>query len=200
MGFDIEILFGDSIESYIDYISCLRIETFREFPYLYVGELEYEQAYIKSYQSDKQAMLAIARSDGNIAGISTGIPLGSDSEITSDAKEAFKNENINDYYYYREVIVHPEYRGLGLTTKLYTAQDAVIRTRGYKFTSILTVVRALDHPLKPKGYQSTDTLWEHLGFFKKQLRVKYHWPTIQMDGSVKDQDHELELWVKNLAL
>lgn len=196
----IEILFDEEIQNYTDYIAHLRMEAFKPFPYLYAGNLEYERTYIRGYQFAKKAMLATANIDGNIVGISTGIPLNADSEIVSGAKEAFEKENINveDYYYYGEIIILPEYRGLGLAKKLYEAQDIIVRRWGYRFTSILTVVREADHPLKPQSYQPTDKLWERLGFCWKGLEIAYHWPTIQADRTVKEQKHSLEFWIKNL--
>ena len=201
MTIEIKIFIEKDAKSYIEYISKLRIEVFREFPYLYNGDIEYEMKYMKDYTSDQKGMIAVAWKEGEIAGISTGIPLISESEIVAEAHDAFKSHNINskDCYYYGEIIVLPKFRGLGITSKLYEAQDEIIKKWGFKHACILTVVRESDHPLKPKAYKSLDNMWSHLGFFKNNIRVEFHWPTIQHDGSTKDVKNTLEFWTKDMA-
>src|SRR3990167_4137978 len=102
MGVTVEIYVGKDSADYIEAVSRLRIQIFKEYPYLYEGELDYERRYMQGYTSDDKAMIAIARVDGILAGVSTGIPLVSDSEIVSDAKKVFSQENIDigDFYYY----------------------------------------------------------------------------------------------------
>lgn len=200
MGLSIEILIGKDSNDYIEKISQLRIEAFKEYPYLYQGELAYEKQYVRGYTTDSKAMIAIAKLDGTIAGISSGIPLISESEIVSDAKKIFSAQkiNISDYYYYGEIIILPEFRSQGNASKLYSAQDELIKSWGFKYACILTVVREEDHPLKPKDYKSPDKMWEHFGFFRNNLTTKHHWPTIQSDMSVVDIDNILEFWTKKL--
>ena len=45
----VEALNGPAALPYMGDLAALRIEVFREFPYLYEGTLEYEQRYLKSY-------------------------------------------------------------------------------------------------------------------------------------------------------
>lgn len=200
MGVTIEVYVGKDSLDYIETISKLRIEIFKEYPYLYKGDLAYENNYMQGYTQDKRAMIVIAKVDGVLAGVSTGIPLISDSEIVADAKKCFSQQDveIGDYYYYGEVIVLPEFRGMSLTTKLYEAQNELVKSWGYKHVCILTVVREPDHPLKPNNYVSKDKMWEHLGFFRRKLTVDYHWPTIQPDKSVQNVNNTLEFWAKDL--
>lgn len=200
MGITIEIYVGNESSSYINMVSKLRIDVFREYPYLYEGEEEYERKYIHGYTTDKRAMIAIAKVDNVVAGISTGIPLISESDIVADAKKVFSQANINigDYYYYGEVIILPQFRGLGIAKMLFSAQDTLIEKWGFKQVCILTVVREHNHPLKPINYKSPDGMWEHLGFFRNKITTNYHWPTIQADNTVRDVTNTLEFWTKHL--
>lgn len=200
MSLRIDIYVGaDSLE-FIETVSKVRIDVFKDYPYLYEGDLEYEKKYVQGYTADSKAMIAIARIDGKIAGVSTGIPLISDSEIVADAKKVFAKDqvDIGDYYYYGEIIVLPEFRGKSIASRLYAEQDAVVKTWGFKHVCILTVVREQDHPLKPENYKSPDSMWKHLGFFRNNLTVEYHWPTIQIDKTVRDVNNTLEFWTKSL--
>ena len=200
MGITVEVYVGKNSADYIDIVSRFRVEMFKEFPYLYEGDSSFERNYMQGYTTDSRAMIAIARVDGVLAGVSTGIPLISSSEVVSDAKNVFSKEKIDigDYYYYGEVIVLPKYRGLGLTTKLYAAQDELIKSWGFKHVCILTVIRENDHPLKPKDYKCPDMMWGHLGFFRNKLTTEYHWPTFQADKRVKNVNNVLEFWTKLL--
>lgn len=201
MNITIEIFTGKDSEPYIETVSKLRIEAFKEYPYLYMGELDYERQYMRGYTKDDRAMIAIAKCDGKLAGISTGIPLISDSEIVADVKIIFLNENIDigDYYYYGELIILPEFKGKGILKKLLLAQDELIQSWGYKHACGLTVVREDNHPLKPAGYKSPDKIGKRLGYLRTKLTTQYHWPTIQPDGTVKDEKNTLEFWIKDLA-
>ena len=40
---------GPDLNNYIDNIARLRIEVFRDFPYLYDGTMEYERNYLQTY-------------------------------------------------------------------------------------------------------------------------------------------------------
>ncbi len=45
---------GTELKPIITSLAQLRIEVFREFPYLYDGDLDYEETYLDTYlQSDK---------------------------------------------------------------------------------------------------------------------------------------------------
>ncbi len=199
--YQIQIHIGNNFIPYIDIISQLRIEIFKEYPYLYKGDLDYEKKYMQGYLTDHQAMIALASINERIVGISTGIPLISDSEIVMDAKKVFAKDNIDisDYYYYGEMIILPEHRRKGLATQLCCAQNKVIKRWGFKHVCILTVVRGEDHPLKPTNYISQESLWKSLGFSKNNLTINYSWPTIQVDQSATSQSNTLEFWTTHLS-
>jgi len=197
---EVEILIGNNASRYIDLVAKLRLEYFKEFPYLYEGNIEYEKKYVTGYTLDKKSMIAVVKINGEVAGISTGIPLISDSEIVADIKKGFQKKeiNIDEYYYYGEVIILPKFRGLGLSRKLFEAQDKIVKEWGFRHVYILTVIRENNHPLKPKNYKSPDVLWKRLGFLQIDKTVSYHWSTIQKDGSVKNNENTLQFWIKNL--
>jgi GNAT superfamily N-acetyltransferase len=173
---------------------------FKEYPYLYEGSLDYEKSYTASYATDEHALLAVAFDDEKIVGISTGIPLNSNALIVKDLKRKFIDAGVDPstYYYYGEVIILPEYRGQGLTTKLYHIKEVKAQNWGYTAACILTVKRPDNHPLKPAGYRSPDRLWEHLGFRKDpSFEVSYHWETIiDAHGTHKDMENPMEFWRK----
>lgn len=198
----ITLYLGVDVLRFIDVVSKMRIEIFREFPYLYEGNLNYEMDYMVGYARHPEATLAVATTPaGEIVGVSTGIPLASDSPIVKEVKEAFDRRGIisGQYYYFGEVLVLPQYRGRHLVSRMYKAQEDFAASKGYQYASILTVIRDGDHPLKPRDYHSHDNMWQHLGFFRNNLNISFHWPTIQPDARVVDEDNPMEFWVKNLS-
>lgn len=199
---NIKIFVGEEVIPYIRTIAEMRIRIFKEYPYLYMGNLEYEEKYLQSYSLNAKAMLAVAYSNEKVVGISTGIPLLSESEIINVCENSLKQQDKDPskYYYYGEILIEHNYRGLGISSKLYKAQDALASSWGFKHTSILTVHRSDNHPLRPQNYKDSNCIWEHLGFFKNlpPLTIRYNWPTIQADGSIVDDSNLMEFWERPL--
>jgi len=49
LGLRIQIVKGSAILSHLEDIARLRIQVFREWPYLYDGSMEYEREYSRTY-------------------------------------------------------------------------------------------------------------------------------------------------------
>lgn len=200
MNVAIEILTGKDVQKYIVLLSRLRVNNFKEYPYLYEGSVEYEKQCMQGYISCPRCVFTIAKVDGKIAGVLTGIPLVSDSSIGTEAEKIFKLNNLNpsEYYYYGEIFVLKKFRNLAVVASLFTAQNSKAKDLGYKYAVMLTVVRQENHPLKPKKYKSLDQLWARAGFSKMDLTINCRWPTIRPDGSIEDINNLLEFWMKKL--
>ena len=56
-------------------IAKLRIEIFRAFPYLYDGDVAYEEAYLAPYVDSDDAVIVGAYDSDRLVGASTGMPL-----------------------------------------------------------------------------------------------------------------------------
>src|SRR5690606_23143734 len=61
-------------------VARLRIEVFRDFPYLYDGDLGYEEEYLRTYVQSPRSVIVLARDGDRIVGASTAIPLADESE------------------------------------------------------------------------------------------------------------------------
>jgi GNAT superfamily N-acetyltransferase len=201
MGLEVQSYIGADSSEYIELVSELRINTFKEFPYLYSGNLAYEKEYMQGYTADVQAMITLARVDNRLAGIATGIPLVSDSDIVKDANLAFTQNNLDSsqYYYYGEIIVLPEYQKQYIAKQLLSVQDEIIKAWDYRYSCLLTVIREDNHPQRPALYLSSDRAWERLGYIKMNLQSHYHWPTIMSDASVRECVHPMQFWKKVLV-
>ena len=56
----IKALSGKEILPYLDDLAKLRIEVFREYPYLYDGSIEYELQYLKMLREATRGVLVAA--------------------------------------------------------------------------------------------------------------------------------------------
>ena len=66
---------GDCVTPYIDDVAKLRIAVFREWPYLYDGDMAYEREYLAALTRSAGSVTVLARVDGRIVGASTAMPM-----------------------------------------------------------------------------------------------------------------------------
>jgi len=187
---------GDDILAKLDALAGLRIGIFREFPYLYSGQVESELGYLARYAASPAA-LAILACDGPIlAGAVTAIPLGDEMQ---DILAPFAGAPcpVERTFYIGELLFHPPYRGQGLGSALLAqVEDHVRALGGYEFLTCATVVRADDHPLRPEGYIPIN------GFLKRHhfallpgVETTLSWP--EVDGVTRE--NRMRFWLKPLA-
>ena len=69
---------GAQVLNYLDPLAGLRLNIFREYPYLYDGQLEDERRYLSGYAD--QGLVLLALDAGRVAGAITGMPLAKESE------------------------------------------------------------------------------------------------------------------------
>ena len=77
---------GKAAEPFIHELARLRIEVFREFPYLYDGSADYEQTYLRTYLDVPESVIVIAFDGDRVIGASTGLPM---SVETDEVKRPF---------------------------------------------------------------------------------------------------------------
>ncbi|MCL5780740.1 MAG: GNAT family N-acetyltransferase [Firmicutes bacterium] len=199
----LEILFlkGKEAEQHVNELAMLRIKYFREYPYLYDGNLEYERLYLGSYINNEKAILVLAKDCDKIIGLSTAIPLVSDYHILEGAADIFSNSGLkpDEFYYFGEIIILPEYRGRGIASLIFKQQEEYARSLGYKGVCFLVVIREGDHPLKPKDYEEPDAKWMHMGYEKTNTYTYFEWPTIQPSRETENVNNKMVYWIKKLT-
>jgi len=191
---------GLGIQGFVDYIAELRISTFKEFPYLYKGDILCEKKYIEEYIKDARSMLSLIYVNKELAGFLTGMPLSCSADVISHSGTIFRNKGIDPsiYYYYGEMIVLPNFRNLRLPSILFASLDREVKNMLFTYTCFLTVVRDDDHPMRPDNYKDTSHIWYREGYKKMNITTEFNWPQIQSDGSVKEESSVLEYWSKKL--
>jgi len=186
---------GAEIGEHLEAIAKLRIDIFREYPYLYKGNPSYEKKYVQTYADSKQAVVILAWDGSVLAGVMTGIPLQDEMEEfkTPFAAEPYPLESI---YYLGELLFYPAYRDKGHgSVMLGQMEDYVRDIGGFQHLTCATVVRPDSHPQRPVGFKPIERFLNHANFFKlEKTVVSLPWP--ELDGETRT--HDLQLWMKHL--
>ena len=66
---DVRVLTGAALDAALDDVARLRITVFREWPYLYDGDLEYERDYLNAYRKSSDAVLIGAFDGTELIGV-----------------------------------------------------------------------------------------------------------------------------------
>ena len=195
--YTIKIVDKNEIKAVLPEVSNLWLSTFREYPYLYVGNIEIAYTYFDWIAS--KGKMAVAYKDQNPVGFITAVPLKEFAKRFSQLSELFKQENldINDYYYIADVITMPEHRGNKISHTFFELIEDHAKCLGYPKACFMCECHQY-HPLKPKDYRELDTLWLKLGYAKTNIVASFDWLTVQCDSQIQQQDHRLIYWIKNL--
>jgi GNAT superfamily N-acetyltransferase len=174
----------------------LRIMVFREFPYLYDGDLVYEEKYLSTY-TDCPDSIAVRVCDGvHVVGASTGLPLTAESE---EFQQPFLRAGIavEQVFYCGESLLLPDYRGRGLYQRFFAArEDHARRLRGIRTMALCGVVRPPTHPRRPPDYQPLDSVWEKFGYRRRpDLVTQYAWQDLD---EAAPSPKEMLFWLKRL--
>lgn len=191
----VERLDGNDLLDALDDVARLRIEVFRDWPYLYDGDAAYERAYLQTYRDSANAILVAAFDGGRIVGASTGTPM---EEHADDFGAAFGGQGIalTDIFYCAESVLLPAYRGQGIGHAFFDAREAHARALGRRYSAFCGVVRPASHPLKPSDYAPLDPFWRKRGYTPVEGAVAhFRWKDIDQE---RETDHPLQFWMRPL--
>jgi len=190
-----ELVTGTTVAGALDALASLRLEIFREYPYLYNGRREDELDYLKSYAETPGACVILVHDSGAVVGAATGMPFIHEGKqmLTALAGSQYCVENI---YYVGELLFYPAYRNKGLGLQLLDQLEHHIRSLGrYRQLVCATVERPDVHPLKPEGYVPITRFLARTGFdLLPGITTSFSW--CETDGVRRD--HPMQFWVKEL--
>jgi GNAT superfamily N-acetyltransferase len=190
-----QMLTGSAVKDCLNEIASLRIEIFREFPYLYDGLREDELDYLKLYADAPEAFIVIVSDAEKVVGAATGIPLCHENRELIDPFVGTAYP-VDEIFYVGELLFYPAYRNRGLGLRLVAQILQQISFLGtYRYLTCATVVRPDDHPLRPADYISIDRFLAHTGFNPLPgITTSFTW--LETDG-VK-RSHPMNFWIKEL--
>lgn len=186
---------GTGLAACIPDLAALRIEIFREFPYLYDGNMVYEENYLQTYARCEQAVVVVAFDGDRVIGASTGIPMAFEEE---SFQRPFAAAGIDPatVFYCAESVLKAEYRGRGLGLRFFEEREDHARgLGGFDWFAFCAVRRPADHPLRPSHYEPLDAFWTKRGYAKREgLVAEYRWKDIDADT---ETSKTMEFWVKS---
>ena len=190
-------LYGEQLKDHLLELARLRILVFREFPYLYDGDLDYEQRYLQTYSESACSVIILVRDDDRIVGASTALPLAHE---TDEVKAPFRKVgmDIDEMFYFGESVLLPEYRKKGLGSDFFDRREAHARQAStFRRCCFCAVQRPADHPQRPAGYQPLDAFWHKRGFRKcTDLTTWFSWKDLDEQ---QESPKTMMFWMKELV-
>ncbi|MGD8572170.1 MAG: GNAT family N-acetyltransferase [Gammaproteobacteria bacterium] len=172
----IKTVTGEALEQYITELARLRIEVFREYPYLYDGNMNYEAKYVRTYTESPHSIIVIAFDGDQVVGASTALPLIHETE---EIRRPFLENHLdlNCVFYLGESVLRNHYRGQGIGVRFFKEREAHAKRIGdFSCYAFCAVERPVDHPLRPSDYVPLDRFWKNRGYRKQShLRTTLSW-------------------------
>jgi GNAT superfamily N-acetyltransferase len=192
---DIRRFSGPEVRSHLDEVAALRIAVFRDWPYLYEGDMAYERDYLAAYAASPRSVFVLACDGGRVIGASTGIPLLDDGEAF---RAPFAGSGIDpgEVFYFGESVLLPEYRGRGVGHAFFDHREAHARALGgFRWTAFAAVDRDAGDPRRPAGYRGNDAFWAKRGYGRRPgMAMHLDWNEV----GVGETSHPLTFWLRPL--
>lgn len=185
---------GAALLAAIPNLARLRMTVFREFPYLYDGDPDYEAEYLRTYAEAPGALVALARDGEKIVGASTALPL---TQETPDIQRPFLDNpefDVQDILYLGESVLLPEYRGQGLGHKFFDVREAHAAALGLSVTTFCAVQRSETHSKRPQPYRTHHAFWAARGYQERpDLSTELRWKDL---GEATETPKPMRFWVR----
>lgn len=190
------LLTGAAITPYLQDLARLRIAVFREWPYLYDGDIDHEQAYLARLSRSPKAGLVLA-SDGDMpVGCATALPMVDAGEAVA---APFRAAGIDPggIFYFGESVLLPAYRGRGTGAAFFAGREAHARAVSECGLAVFCgVIRPAEHPLRPAEATTPEHLWRRMGYAPIPGMVcVMRWK--QVDGP-DEVENRLAFWSRSL--
>ncbi len=195
MSLRYEALTGSAITPVIADVAALRIRVFRDWPYLYDGDLAYERDYLRAYQESPRALIVAAWDGEAVVGAATGLPL---SEADAEFAEAFAGSGHDpaEIFYCAESVLLPEYRGQRAGHRFFDLREAHARALGFRYSAFCGVIRPEDHPARPRDYRPLDVFWRKRGYAPLEgVVAHFTWRDL---GDADESAKPLQFWIRSL--
>jgi GNAT superfamily N-acetyltransferase len=177
---------GSAITEWLEAAAELRIRVFREFPYLYDGDMAYEADYLARFARAPGALLVLARSEDTVIGCATAMAMaGADPEFQRPFIEC--GMRLDSIFYFGESVLDANWRGRGIGHRFFDEREAQAERHGATLMTFCAVERPTDHPLRPAGYRPLDGFWHKRGYQRRDdLGTEFSWKDIdQPEPSAK---------------
>lgn len=187
---------GRDIAPYLDALAALRIQVFRDYPYLYDGDAEYEARYLARYADNPASLFVLAFADDSVIGAATGQPLADECE---EFRAPFERQGPAParVFYYGESVLRPEYRGRGIGKAFMYERESHARARDFDVAAFCAVERDPAHPQRPVDHRPLAPFWERHGYQRRpDLYTHFAWKDVDSEQAT---DKRMVFWLKTLT-
>jgi GNAT superfamily N-acetyltransferase len=197
MAIRVETLRGPAVQRHLAGLARLRIEVFREWPYLYDGSLNYESDYLRAFANAPNAAIVGAFDGAALIGASTAAPLAEQSSFILAPFRA-RGLPVEEYFYFGESVLKRAYRNQGLGVQFFAAREAAAReTPGVKVSTFCAVIRDSRDPRAPQDYMPLDAFWRRRGYcLWDGMTCEIGWTEL---GRTEETQQKMQFWRKDLA-
>lgn len=191
-----QLLTGAAMAGCLDVLATLRLEIFREYPYLYDGRRDNELAYLQTYAQAPDGCVILVHDADAVVGAVTGMPFIHEGV---EMLAAFSGSGlaVDDLYYVGELLLFPAYRARRLGVQLLAHLEEHVCSLGrYRRLACVTVARPDDHPCRPEGFVPITRFMARTGFVSLP-GVTTHFAWHETDGIRRN--HRMQFWIKELS-
>lgn len=187
---------ADEIRRHLDAVAALRIDVFRDWPYLYDGSTAYEREYLEAYAGSDDSVFVLAFDGDAVIGASTGLPLADDSAGFRAPFEA-RGIDAGKVFYLGESVLLPQYRGHGIGHAFFDHREAHARSLGrFDTTAFCAVDRDSYDPRRPEAHRGNDAFWLKRGYARQTgMTMRLRWNEVG-HGEI---EHALTFWLRPLT-
>ena len=188
-------LTGAALDAVLGDVAALRIAVFRDWPYLYDGDLDYERGYLATYRDSAGAVLVGAFDGDRLIGAATGTPMEDHGEEFGAAFEG-SGFDLEQIFYSAESVLLPDYRGQGIGHAFFDAREGHARALGRRYSVFCRVLRPDSHPLHPANYRPLDGFWRKRGYRPLDgVTTQYVWKDVGEDAPTAKT---MQFWMREL--
>ncbi|GHF40716.1 GNAT superfamily N-acetyltransferase [Deinococcus metalli] len=193
MSLSVESVSGPQLAPFLPALARLRIEVFREYPYLYDGSAAYEETYLRPLLDTPDALIVLARDGEEIVGASSALPLTQETEALRAPLHPPEFDPA-DILYLGESVLRAEYRGRGLGHAFFDHREAHARRLGLGTTAFCAVQRPEDHPARPHPYRTLHAFWAARGYVERpDLTTTLSWQDV---GDHVETPKPMTYWIR----
>jgi GNAT superfamily N-acetyltransferase len=190
-------LTGGQLQEKLADLARLRIQVFREWPYLYEGDPAYERRYLDTYAKTEGAVIVAALDGERVVGAATALPMAGEPE---NVKAPFLKlgYDIGRLFYFGESVLLPAYRRRGIGVAFFKEREAHARSLGrFRHAVFCAVVRADADPRRPQNAVPLDSFWKKRGY--QQLKGATCVFTWREAGLPEETAKTMQFWIKDLS-